>query len=260
MDNHDRSNEKDVQDAAAQRRRSLAAARGFAVSWGLPLLAAAVAVLAINLILPDQFSSAFAVFSFAFYWLPFAVLWIASGSTLISIAVWLIPAIALSAAWALGAGPGIGWLMASLTAGLLVISFYPPAIERWGIAVSRLGTALVRMSLSQGDREVDVEAERIRRRLWVAGHEARRSGPDRYLSALDGIRTAAEDLPSRDVGTAQLRRTLLGYIDALHNRGSGSSATTEVGEALDDYLDQLHRCRSRSMVYRIMTLRRNTGN
>lgn len=239
---------------------SLAGLRSFAVDWGLPLLVAAVAVLAINLILPDQFSSAFAVFSFAFYWLPFAVLWIASGSTLISIAVWLIPAIALSAAWALGAGPDIGWLMASLTAGLLVISFYPPAIERWGIAVSRLGTALVRRSLSQGDREVDVEAERIRRRLWVAGHEARRSGPDRYLSDLDGIRNAAGDLSTDDVGGAQLRRDLLGFIDAMHDQASGHPESNDVKEALDQYLKQLHGFRSRSVLYRIMTLHRNAGN
>jgi hypothetical protein len=228
--------------------------------WGLPLLAVTLAIVAIELIFPESLSSTLAELSAAFYWLPLAVLWIASGSTLISIALWLIPAVALSAAWALGAPPSIAWLMALAWAGLLVISFYPPAIEKWGIAVTRLATVLLHRSLSPGDREVDVHAERARRRLWVAAHEARRSGADRFLSDVDGIRKSAEDLPTNEVGGAQLRRGLLGLIDATHDRAMGSAESNEVSEALEQYMRQLHQFRSRSALYRIMTLRRNAGN
>jgi len=234
--------------------------RRLATGWAAPLVGAFLAVVVLNALLPETLVPVVRFVIFGFAWLPLAALWVAWGSSLISIAIWLVPAVSLSVVWILGGGRAIEFAITGINIAIIGVSLFPPASERWAVFVSRLATTLLRRSLSRDDREVDLMAERVRRRLWVASNEARQSGPGRFASDLLGLRKAAEDLPLDEVGHAQLRRALLGFIDALYDQvtgiGTGVSGSGEAGKALENYWRELHRYRSRSFLYRIMTLQR----
>jgi hypothetical protein len=228
------------------------------VDWALPIGIAVVAVLVVNTFVPEPIRVAFLITSFAFAWVPMCVLWVASGSSLISIALWLVPAIVLSAAWALGAGLWIGWPILAINMGVMVVSFVPPVGEAWNALVSKLLAVVLRLTLSSGDRDVEQAAERIWKRLWIATCESLRSGLTRFSSDLSGIRKAAEDLPTDDVGRAQLRHALLALIDALSDQAAGAdfSVSTEITDAFEELKRLLYRFRCRSVPYRVMTIRR----
>ena len=256
------ANDGSKKGPAPFRTSALAAIRKAVTSWALPVAGAAVAILVIDNFLPPAVAATFFAAAFAFFWLPMAAVWAAAGKTVVSIGVWLAPALSLSVAWALGAGPGIGWWMVAVSVGVLVISFFPPASEWWDIRVSRFARVLLRSAQSAEERRIDTAAEDVRLRVWTAAREAQRSGASRLASDLFGIRTAAADLPSDNVRCAQLRRALLRFIDAVYHQAIGASdpqASANIDDALEGYWRALHAYRSRSLLYRIMTLRRKSA-
>jgi hypothetical protein len=233
--------------------------RRFVGEWAIPIVGAAAALLVVNIVAPASIGEGVRIASFALYWLPLALMWIASGRNLISTALWLAPAVSLSVAWLLGT-TGIGWWIAAFAIGILCISFLPPAIALWAVVVSWLLNLVLRLSQSSIDRHIDAAAEHVRRRVWLAANAAATNGPAHYLSDLLAIRSAAKDLPTEDVLVAQLRRALLRFIDVLYDDASGiGDPPAGPAEALNAYWQALHQYRSRSLLYRILTLRRLSG-
>jgi hypothetical protein len=228
--------------------------RRFVVEWGIALVGATAALLLIGFAAPGALGS-FAAAGLVVTLVLFVVLWIATAQTLLSIALWFVPALLISVAWFLDVNPVFDWVTALVPFGMLLISFVPPVYRLWDALVVRTGLLLLHMTQNPADRLTDDAAETVRRGLVTAIRTAQEHSPSDWVADMAGIHQAAEDLPSDSLETGELRQATVRLVDAHSDFSEGDSAYAAATAAIRTYGEALDNFRSRSTTYRVATMR-----